>query len=146
MIREKLGSRGRGPGTQHLSRKSKLAMSVLIDLIGMSSYLLPVLGQVCECNLFAPQVSLSDRRKIATDKQNTACWLYNLSPVLQLYEVQDTFFSPSYLEAPLALCRRNLGSERQRHAIALPDKLGTDPMAYGGIHLWTPPRKSGRIP
>ena len=31
----------------------------------------------------------------------------------------------------LALCRRTLGSERHRYAIARPDKLGTDPMAYG---------------
>ena len=30
-------------------------------------------------------------------------------------------------------CRRTLGSERHRHAIAWPDKLGTDPMAYGGF-------------
>ena len=33
----------------------------------------------------------------------------------------------------LALCRRTLGSERHRYAIAWPDKLGTDPMAYGGF-------------
>ena len=33
----------------------------------------------------------------------------------------------------LALCRRTLGSERHRYAIARPDKLGTDPMAYGGF-------------
>ena len=25
-------------------------------------------------------------------------------------------------------------------------KLGTDPMAVGGINTWTPPRKSGGIP
>ena len=39
------------------------------------------------------------------------------------------------LELPwelLALCRRTLGSERHRYAIPWPDKLGTDPMAYGG--------------
>ena len=33
----------------------------------------------------------------------------------------------------LALSRRTLGSERLRYAIAWPDKLGTDPMAYGGF-------------
>ena len=41
------------------------------------------------------------------------------------------------------------GSDRHRYAIAGPDKLGTDPMAYGGRHhnnMWTPPRKSGGIP
>ena len=32
-----------------------------------------------------------------------------------------------------ALCRRTLGSERHRYAVAWPDKLGTDPMAYGGF-------------
>ena len=40
------------------------------------------------------------------------------------------------LELPwglLALCRRTLGSERHREAIAWPDKLGTAPMAYGGL-------------
>ena len=48
----------------------------------------------------------------------------------------------------LALCRRTLGSERHRYAIAWPDKLGTDPMAYGGFYInkWTPPRNSGGIP
>ena len=41
------------------------------------------------------------------------------------------------LELPwglLALCRRTLGSERYRYAIAWPDKLGTDPMAHGGLN------------
>ena len=33
----------------------------------------------------------------------------------------------------LALCRWTLGSERHRYAIAWPDKLETDPMAYGGF-------------
>ena len=33
----------------------------------------------------------------------------------------------------LALRRRTLGSERHRYAIAWPDKLRTDPMAYGGL-------------
>lgn len=35
-----------GPGTQQLSRQAKLAISVLIDLIGMSSYALPGVGEV----------------------------------------------------------------------------------------------------
>lgn len=35
-----------GPGTQQLSREAKLAISILIDLIGMSSYALPGLGEV----------------------------------------------------------------------------------------------------
>ena len=35
--------------------------------------------------------------------------------------------------ALLALCRRTLGSERHRYAIAWPDKLGNDPMAVDGI-------------
>ena len=30
----------------------------------------------------------------------------------------------------LSLCRRTLGSERHRYAVAWPDKLGTDPIAY----------------
>lgn len=34
-----------GPGTQNLSRQAKLAISVLIDLIGMSSYALPGIGE-----------------------------------------------------------------------------------------------------
>ena len=72
------------------------------------------------------QVSVSNRRKIVIDKQKY-CLLYKLLPVLR------TVFSRSDLEVLLALCRRNLGSERHRHATALPDKLGTDPMAYGGI-------------
>ena len=29
--------------------------------------------------------------------------------------------------------------------VARPDRLGTDPMAYGGINKWTSPRKSGGI-
>ena len=33
----------------------------------------------------------------------------------------------------LALCWRALGSERHRYALAWPDELGTDPMAYGGF-------------
>ena len=33
----------------------------------------------------------------------------------------------------LTLCRRTLGSERHRYAIAWLDKLGTDPMVYGGF-------------
>ena len=34
----------------------------------------------------------------------------------------------------LALCRRSLGSERHRYTNnARPDKLGTEPMAYGGF-------------
>ena len=33
----------------------------------------------------------------------------------------------------LALCRRTLGSERRRYTVAWPDKLGTDPMTYGGF-------------
>ena len=32
------------------------------------------------------------------------------------------------------------------NAFAWPDKLGTDPMAYGGMNKWTPPRKSGGFP
>ena len=46
----------------------------------------------------------------------------------------------------LALCRRTLGRERHRYAIAWLNTLGTDPMAYGDITQWTPPRKSERIP
>ena len=41
------------------------------------------------------------------------------------------------LELPwglLALCRRTLGSECHRYAIAWPDKLGTGPMAHGGLN------------
>ena len=34
----------------------------------------------------------------------------------------------------LALCRRTLGSKRRRYAIAWPNKLGTDPMAHGGLN------------
>ena len=34
----------------------------------------------------------------------------------------------------MALCRRTLGSESHRYAIARPDKLGTDSMPYGGIN------------
>ena len=30
--------------------------------------------------------------------------------------------------------------------VARPDRLGTDPMVYGGITKWTSPRKSGGIP
>ena len=46
----------------------------------------------------------------------------------------------------LALCRRTLGSERHRRAIAWPDKLGTGPMANVWRYKWTPPRKSGETP
>ena len=53
------------------------------------------------------------------------------------------------LELPwglLVLCRRTLGgSESHWYAMAWPDKLGTDPMAVGGISTLTPPRKSGGI-
>ena len=38
----------------------------------------------------------------------------------------------------LAPCRRTLGSERHRYAIAWPEKLGTDPMAYSGKHQIQP--------
>ncbi|CAM9594947.1 unnamed protein product [Ectocarpus sp. 12 AP-2014] len=38
----------RGPGTQQLSRQAKLAISVLIDLIGMSSYALPGVGEATD--------------------------------------------------------------------------------------------------
>lgn len=38
-----------GGGTQQLSREAKLAISILIDLIGMSSYALPGLGEVRGC-------------------------------------------------------------------------------------------------
>ncbi|CAB1100012.1 unnamed protein product [Ectocarpus sp. CCAP 1310/34] len=37
-----------GPGTQQLSRQAKLAISVLIDLIGMSSYALPGVGEATD--------------------------------------------------------------------------------------------------
>ncbi|CAN0086910.1 unnamed protein product [Pylaiella littoralis] len=37
-----------GPGTQQLSRQAKLAISILIDLIGMSSYALPGLGETTD--------------------------------------------------------------------------------------------------
>ena len=30
-------------------------------------------------------------------------------------------------------CRRICGSERHQYAIACPDGLGSDPMAYGGL-------------
>lgn len=40
------GGGGQGPGTQQLSRQAKLAISVLIDLIGMSSFALPGVGEV----------------------------------------------------------------------------------------------------
>ena len=42
---------------------------------------------------------------------------------------------------------RPLGSERHLYAIALSDKLKTDPMAVDGINKWTmtPPRKAGEI-
>ena len=33
----------------------------------------------------------------------------------------------------MAVCRRTLGIGRHRYAFAWPDKLGTDPMAYGGF-------------
>ena len=47
----------------------------------------------------------------------------------------------------LALCRWTLGSGRHRYAIiAKTYELGADPMAYGGINEWTPPRKMGGIP
>ena len=41
----------------------------------------------------------------------------------------------------LVLCRRTFGSDRHRYAIIAlgPDKLGTDPMAYGGLN-----EKNGR--
>ena len=47
-----------------------------------------------------------------------------------------TFQDSTRLELPcglLALCQRTLGNERHRYAIARLDKLGTDPMAYGGF-------------
>ena len=53
------------------------------------------------------------------------------------------------LELPrrlLALRRQTLGSERHRYATALPDKLGTDPVAADSIKKWTPSRKAGGIP
>ena len=34
------------------------------------------------------------------------------------------------------MCRRTLGSERHRYAIARPDKLGTDPMASSGLNKY----------
>ena len=34
----------------------------------------------------------------------------------------------------LTLCRQTLGSERHRYTIAWPDKLGTDPIAHGGLN------------
>lgn len=40
------GGEPRGPGTQQLSRQAKLAISILIDLIGMSSFALPGVGEV----------------------------------------------------------------------------------------------------
>ena len=36
----------------------------------------------------------------------------------------------------MVLCRQTLGSERHRYEIAWPDKLGTDPMAYGGLNKY----------
>ena len=44
---------------------------------------------------------------------------------------------PLLVELPwglLALCRRILGSECHRFAIARPDKLGTGPISYGGLN------------
>ena len=39
------------------------------------------------------------------------------------------------------------GRERHRYAIVGPDKLGTDPMAVGGINYkWRPSWKAGRMP
>ena len=35
-----------GPGTQNLSREAKLAISVLIDIIGVSSFAVPGVGEV----------------------------------------------------------------------------------------------------
>ena len=34
------------------------------------------------------------------------------------------------------MCRRTLGSERHRYAIARPDKLGTDLMALSGLNKY----------
>ncbi|CAM9841120.1 unnamed protein product [Scytosiphon promiscuus] len=42
------GGEPMGPGTQQLSRQAKLAISVLIDLIGMSSYALPGVGEAAD--------------------------------------------------------------------------------------------------
>ena len=42
----------------------------------------------------------------------------------------------------LASCRRTLGSARHWYAITWPDKLGTDPMGYGG-YKWTNGRRRG---
>ena len=41
--------------------------------------------------------------------------------------------------------RRTLGSELHRYVSTRRDKVGTDPMADGGIFTWTPPWKSGGI-
>ena len=47
----------------------------------------------------------------------------------------------------MAPCRRTLGSERHRYAIiAWPDKLGTDPMAYGGYNYMEAAAELGRNP
>lgn len=45
-LRVKPRADGQEPGTQGLSRQAKLAISVLIDLIGASSYVVPGLGEV----------------------------------------------------------------------------------------------------
>eukprot|EP00904_Undaria_pinnatifida_P005862 jgi/Undpi1/2405/HiC_scaffold_13.g05786.m1 len=42
------GGGGQGSGTQQLSRQAKLAISVLIDLIGMSSFALPGIGETTD--------------------------------------------------------------------------------------------------
>lgn len=45
-LRAKPRTDGQEPGTQGLSRQTKLAISVLIDLVGVSSYVVPGLGEV----------------------------------------------------------------------------------------------------
>ena len=46
----------------------------------------------------------------------------------------------------LALCRRTLGSERHRYAIAWPDELGADPIAYGNLNEMDAAAEIGRNP
>ena len=121
-LREK-GSEKRGPGTKHLSRRSKLAISMLIDMIGFCLFFLPVIGAVCEYNPFALGICV-ESPKTSNRTNELLLAVQNVICPSQLYEVQATVFSLSDLEVQLTLCRRNLGSERHRHAIGYPVNSG----------------------
>lgn len=60
-LRAKPRTDGQEPGTQGLSRQTKLAISVLIDLIGVSSYAVPGLGEVSSRGLISLEVCVSVR-------------------------------------------------------------------------------------